>query len=133
MSYKKNVGRGGIARNEQFFLFPHCFYPFGELFAIFLRNEIVICQLFQFGRIKKKKMTFGKELKMICVYRPRVYFATPFNYYAIGPMQFQNHQIYPCTHLGLKVCWLRLAKVLDRLRDRIPGFGTRVSQRHLLD
>ena len=30
---------------------PIVFYPFGELSAIFINFEIVVCQLFQFGRI----------------------------------------------------------------------------------
>ena len=32
--------------------FPHSvFYPFGELPAIFIKFEIVVCKLFQFGRV----------------------------------------------------------------------------------
>ena len=27
MFFENNVGKGEIARNEQFFLFPHCFLP----------------------------------------------------------------------------------------------------------
>ena len=27
------------------------FYPFGELTAIFMKYEIVLCQLFEFGRV----------------------------------------------------------------------------------
>ena len=34
------------------FSFSHCvFYPFGELSAILIKFEIVVCKLFQFGRI----------------------------------------------------------------------------------
>ena len=34
-SFESTVGKGGIARNEQFLLFPHSvLYPFGELSAI---------------------------------------------------------------------------------------------------
>ena len=34
------------------FSFSHSvFYPFGELSAIFIKFKIVICKLFQFGRI----------------------------------------------------------------------------------
>ena len=34
------------------FSFSHSvFYPFGELSAIFIKFEIVICKLFQFGRV----------------------------------------------------------------------------------
>ena len=45
--------KGEIARNEQFLLFPQCFQPVGELFAIFIKFEISVCQLFQFGRVLK--------------------------------------------------------------------------------
>ena len=51
MSFENNVGKGKIARKEQFLLFPHCFYPFGELSAIFINTEFVIGQLFEFGRV----------------------------------------------------------------------------------
>ena len=35
--FRKTVGKGEIAHNEQFPLFPQCiFYPFGELSAIFI-------------------------------------------------------------------------------------------------
>ena len=34
------------------FSFSHSvFYPFGELSAIFINFEIVVCKLFQFGRV----------------------------------------------------------------------------------
>ena len=34
------------------FYFSHSvFYPFGELSAIFIKLEIVVCKLFQFGRV----------------------------------------------------------------------------------
>ena len=40
-SFENNVGKGEIARNEHFLLFPHCFsFPFGELTAIFITNLI---------------------------------------------------------------------------------------------
>ena len=43
------------------FSFSHSvFYPFGELSAIFIKFEIVVCKLFQFGSIKN--LSFGKEL-----------------------------------------------------------------------
>ena len=44
--------KGDIAHNEQFLLFPHSvFYPLGELSATFLKLEIVICNLIQFGSV----------------------------------------------------------------------------------
>ena len=34
------------------FSFSHrVFYPLGELFSIFIEFEIVVCNLFQFGRV----------------------------------------------------------------------------------
>ena len=41
---KTQRGKGDIARNSVFF-------PFGELSAIFIKFEIVVCKLFQFGRV----------------------------------------------------------------------------------
>ena len=43
-SFENIVGQGEIARNNQFFLFHSVSYPFGEF-------EIVVCKLFQFGRV----------------------------------------------------------------------------------
>ena len=40
-----------IACNKQFLLFPSVFYPYGKLSAIFIILEIVVCKLFQFGRV----------------------------------------------------------------------------------
>ena len=43
------------------FSFSHSvFYQFGELPAIFIKFEIVICKLFQFGRVQN--LVFGKGL-----------------------------------------------------------------------
>ena len=39
-----------ITRNVSFSL--SVFYPFGELSAIFIKSEIVVCKLFQFGSLK---------------------------------------------------------------------------------
>ena len=44
------------------FSFSHSvFYPFGELSGSFNKLEIVVCKLFQFGRVLK--FAFGKGLK----------------------------------------------------------------------
>ena len=45
------MGKGEIAHNEQFLLFPQCFLPVEELSAIFIKFEIVVCKVFQFGRV----------------------------------------------------------------------------------
>ena len=51
-SFENTVGKGEIARNEQFLLFPHSvFCLFVDLSAIFNKIEIVVCKLFEFGRV----------------------------------------------------------------------------------
>ena len=45
-SFENSVGKGEIARDEQFLLFPLIFYPFGEIPAIFTKSKIVVCKLF---------------------------------------------------------------------------------------
>ena len=49
--FENTVGKGEIARNEQFLLFPKCFLLLEKLSAIFIKFDIVICKLFQFGRV----------------------------------------------------------------------------------
>ena len=51
MSLENTVGKGEIARNEQLLLSCSVFYPFGKLSAIFINLKIVVCKLFQFGRV----------------------------------------------------------------------------------
>ena len=49
--FENAVGKGEIARNEQF-LFSHgVFHLFEELSFIFIKSEIVVCKLIQFGRV----------------------------------------------------------------------------------
>ena len=50
-SFENTVGKGQIARNEQFLLFQSVFRQFGELSAIFVKFKIVVCKVFQFGRV----------------------------------------------------------------------------------
>ena len=53
------MGKGEIARNEQFSPFPTVFfYSSRELFTIFIKSKIVVCKLFQFGTAKN--LLFGK-------------------------------------------------------------------------
>ena len=47
----ENSGKHEIGRKEQFLLSHSVFYPFRELYAIFIKCEIVVCQLFQSGRV----------------------------------------------------------------------------------
>ena len=47
LQYKSNentVGKGEIARIEQFLPFPMCFFLSGNLCAIFIKSEIVVCK-----------------------------------------------------------------------------------------
>ena len=57
-SFENTMGKGEIARNEQFLLFPLCFLLVYRTFCHF--NQIVICQLFTFGRVYN--LLFGKGL-----------------------------------------------------------------------
>ena len=50
-SFENTVGKGEIARKEQFLLFPQFSYSFEELCSIFIKFEIVVCKLSQFGRV----------------------------------------------------------------------------------
>ena len=51
------------------FSFSHSvFYPNGELPAVFIKTKIVVCKLFQFGKVKN--LSFGKELKDRCFVVP---------------------------------------------------------------
>ena len=49
--FENTVGKGEIARNEQFLLFPQCFLPIWITFCHFVKLEIVVCKVFQFGRV----------------------------------------------------------------------------------
>ena len=55
MSFENTVGKGEVARNDQFLLFPQCFYPFGELSAIFIKVEIIVCIFFFFFSLDGSK------------------------------------------------------------------------------
>ena len=49
--FENTVGKGEIAQNEQFLLFPQCFLPIWILSVIFVKLEVVVCKLFQFRRV----------------------------------------------------------------------------------
>ena len=64
-SFENTVGKGEIARNELFLLFPQCFLPVCKTFCHFNEFEIVVCKLFEFGRVQKfdvlvKTQTIGQ-------------------------------------------------------------------------
>ena len=50
-SFENTVGKGEIARNEQFLFSHSVFYPIGELSTISISFENVVCKPFQFGRV----------------------------------------------------------------------------------
>ena len=51
-SFLKTLGKKEKLLIMSNFSFSHSdFYLFGELSAIFIKSEIVICKLFQFGRV----------------------------------------------------------------------------------
>ena len=50
MSIENTVGNGEIAGKEQFLIYP-VFYPIGELSTNFIKFVIVVCKLFEFGRV----------------------------------------------------------------------------------
>ena len=60
MSFKHNEGKGEIARKEQFLLYPQCFLAVLRPFCNFIKFVIVVCKLFQFGRVLN--LSFGKGL-----------------------------------------------------------------------
>ena len=50
-SFENTVGKGEIARNEQFLLFPVFSTHFGELSATLITFEIVVYKPFEFGSV----------------------------------------------------------------------------------
>ena len=52
MSFENTVGKVEIACNDSNFSFSHSvYYPFGVLSTNFIEFEIVVCKLFQVGRV----------------------------------------------------------------------------------
>ena len=51
ISLLKTLGKGEIAQTSNFSFCHSVFYPFGKLSAISIKFEIVVCKLFQFGRV----------------------------------------------------------------------------------
>ena len=49
---KNTVGKGEIARDEQFLFFPTVFFTdFDNFLPFFIKSETVVCKLFQFSRV----------------------------------------------------------------------------------
>ena len=72
-SFENTVGKKKELLLTSNFFFSHSvFYPFVEISAFFIKFEIVVCKLFQFGLVQN--MSFGKGL-IICVCKYRAYIA----------------------------------------------------------
>ena len=68
-SFENNVGKGEIARNEQFLLFPHCFLPFWRTFRHFY--NIKNCRLQTLSVWKSLNFVVSERVKQdICVVCP---------------------------------------------------------------
>ena len=74
------MGKGEIAHYEQFLVFPHCFFPFGELLPIFINLTILVYQVFQFGSLKivvwERVNSISQNLRKIqikCICRGQIY------------------------------------------------------------
>ena len=66
-SFENTLGKGEIARNEQFLLFPQCFLPIWRTYChFFFKFEIVDCKLFQFGSLKFVAWERVKTSSAIC-------------------------------------------------------------------
>ena len=50
-SFENTVGKEEIAHNSNFSFSHSVFYLFREIFAIFIKFEIVVSELFEFGRV----------------------------------------------------------------------------------
>ena len=59
-SFENTVGKGEIARNEQFLLFPQCFLSFLRIFCYF--HQIWNCRLQTFNLDRSTNLSFDKEL-----------------------------------------------------------------------
>ena len=61
-SFENTVGKGEIARNEQFSFSHSVFYLFGELSAVVIKFKVVVFNLLQFGRVQKLKGLMAEKL-----------------------------------------------------------------------
>ena len=64
------MGKGEIAHNEQFLLFPQCFLPIWITLCYqhLKQFKILVCKLFQFGTVFN--LSFGKGFKKNEMYHP---------------------------------------------------------------
>ena len=86
------------------FSFSHSvFYPFGELSTIFIKFEIVVCNLFQFGRVSN--LSFGKGLRGLAIFSslPLMFGFLPFLHQSFTKIYniFQHHGSICLTFISL--------------------------------
>ena len=60
--FRKQCGKSRNCSYRAISPFPSVFYRFGELSAIFIKFEIVVCKLFEIGRVQN--LSFGKALSV---------------------------------------------------------------------
>ena len=63
MSSENTVGKGETARSSNFCFSHSVFHPFGELPAIFIKSDIVVCKLFQFRPVRN--IVVWERVKMV--------------------------------------------------------------------
>ena len=117
------------------FSFSHSvFYPFGELYDIFIKFEIVVCKLFQFGRVKN--LSFGKGLNKLCLWNTnapkRPFFRKQWPWYLTLNLVPPKRSCHKYTHVKYEginsnqskdmanvqsFCW-QTARQTDRWTDR---------------
>ena len=78
MSFENNVGKGEIARNEQFLLFPHCFLPFWR----------TVCHFHQIWNCRPQILSVWKSLKFVVWER-----VNTFNFYDLEKPPFTLYQM----------------------------------------
>ena len=64
ISFENTVGKGEIASKKEFLLIPQCFLPFCRTSVIFIKTEIVVCKLFQFGRVQNSLFREGLRARI---------------------------------------------------------------------
>ena len=70
--FRKHCGEKEKLLVTSNFSFSHSvFYLFGELSAIFIKFDIVVCNLFQFGRVLY--LSFGNRLRLLQMNRTNLY------------------------------------------------------------
>ena len=94
------------------FFFSHSvFYQSGELSAIFIKFEIVVCKLFQFGNVQN--LSFGK--------RSNKNFLLFINCLKVSIKLLSGLTLYQTTHFGLANFELKVAKISQLGPDSVEN------------